>query len=404
MKDFDALLRETLGDERWALPVPHDAITGIEYGARRVRRRRRTTLVAGVVAAVVAIGVTVGLVQPRGTTRPVPIATPSMLDIPPLGSAPFSPVLVGDSLYVATGDGGVVRLDARSQRIVNRSPAGLTRKGALLVAGGAIWLQDFLGRGADDPHTYLYRLDPRTLNLTGTITLPGNAETWVASAHALWATSPGSGTGGELVRRDGITGAVTGHWPLRRNLPQSGTPAVLSADEQAGVVWLVQVDAKARGVDVIAMRMGGNSMIGWEALATMPNGLVPGSQGSVWAGPNRRGDVVVHLAPQADGRGLRRLPVEAFPSQLLHDDAVTAFHNAGTRMWLAVATNGDNWQGGYMLCLDGASGATLARYPMSPTPRLSDEDPLPWTGNAHEVFLLRGSRLLVLRGPDPCLT
>ena len=158
---------------------------------------------------------------------PMEIDGSHAIQMPVLESAA---VLVGDSIYVADGFGGLTQLDRRDQTITHHDPGVCSATSAceLEVAGGAIWVAD----PSAERDAAVVRVDPSTGTVTDRLDVdPGSRITAMARTDdgALWAAQSGSDRGGEahtviLTRVDPDDRAVT-----------DSLTADLAPDEASGV-------------------------------------------------------------------------------------------------------------------------------------------------------------------------
>jgi len=102
MNDFDELLRETLRDRSWDVPVASGIREVVETGARRIRRRRQYLTLTAVVTAVALALTTIAAVRDRQSAAPEVVTPPKPFSAP--GHRPF---VIGDGheVYVPSDDG-----------------------------------------------------------------------------------------------------------------------------------------------------------------------------------------------------------------------------------------------------------------------------------------------------------
>lgn len=138
--NLDDSLRTTLQDDRWALPVPSDALERVRRG--RARRRTRTAVLAGATClAVVAAGVVVGVVvvgsRPDGGARLGTFATDGGSAVPGISPA-WTPATGRDWLLTPAQEQEFYRTHTRPSpgpgQSTVASPAPLTAASAALLA------------------------------------------------------------------------------------------------------------------------------------------------------------------------------------------------------------------------------------------------------------------------------
>jgi virginiamycin B lyase len=160
---------------------------------RRLRREpwRRAALVAGLVLAVLVVSVAPGLLARRTQPRPVPtVGTPVVPGRPVLAAQirldrPFSDVDVGFGATWVAGQGALLRIDPRSNRVVATIPTPLTgtdENASIAFGEGAVWVTSGQANGV------VYRIDPATNRVTATIEVPGGAVRIVVAAGIVWVT------------------------------------------------------------------------------------------------------------------------------------------------------------------------------------------------------------------------
>lgn len=394
MKDLDALLRDTLRDEHWALPVDPGLLDSVDAGARRIRRRRRIVSAVTAAAAVVALIAGIGAVR---TQDPAPVATPPGA-FPAPGGEPIGDMLATpDSLYVLTTD-RVFRLDRVTGRVRATSGKMPVTDGSLLAAGNTIWVRK--GAGDSRNRESLTGLDPMNLGPTGRVITGGDVlgsrveEGWQSTPAALWSTVASRGGDVKLIRRDPNSGAVT-----RRVSCECEGPA-LAIDETAGVAWFHETPADGTGrSSLVAIRLSDGKTRGRFRLSETNVYTVPGTAGSLWAVPlaeNGSTGRPLRLSPDArslDARTFSYVP-KAGSSTGWDAEPTRLF---GTRAWIAAPEQGR------LTCVDRSTGAVLKTYPLpSNTFTTEGGEQFP-TGDDRAVYLLDEDRIVVHRGPDGCL-
>ncbi len=169
---------------------------------RRLRRQpwRRAALVAGLALAVLVASVVPGLLASRAKQPPVPtLGTPVMPGRPVVTarirldrsfSGSLSAVGAGAGAVWVAGQGALLRVDLRTNRVVASIPTPLTGQYAGIAFGeGAVWVTSGQANGV------VYRVDPATNHLTAAISVPGGAFGIVVVAGTVWVTQfvPGPG-------------------------------------------------------------------------------------------------------------------------------------------------------------------------------------------------------------------
>ncbi|WP_131738487.1 hypothetical protein [Actinomadura roseirufa] len=405
MSHVDDRLTEALHDEGWALPVPPGTLDAIESRSRWMRRRRRLGMAAGAVAAVTAVAV-VSARLPSGDSGGGPVAASRSLNtftLRGLGDRSSGPVLLNGALYIRKRNGDVVKVNPRSGKIVKTgrpnmvpmvpkfpiSPGSLTA--SMFVSGGSLWMFGFHKR-----QFAIYRLDPGTLRTTLKVVLPpGFYMGLAATPDSIWAVGD---DGRNIYRMDGRTGAVVGRFTMRP--PLLSDVALVSVDEKAGVAWMSGLSKNGGVVLAARIRPGTLTVVGEEPhdASTVLNAVVPGGDGSLWAGSRGSLD---RWAPEAAGSGLKRLPVDGgLASAWAAGGAQLGL--AGGRLWAARPNAA--FTTGSLLCLDHTTGRTLETYKLVANNGKSVVNLLPTSGDAHQVYLSPGRDVLELHGPDRCLS
>jgi hypothetical protein len=166
--------------------------------------RRRPALVAAACLAVVAVGVAFVVHEHSGGTPHATAATRQALAARilariPLGlgskEVPFSPVIVGHTLWLATSADRLLRVDTASNQIVG-TPIALGAQhplSAVVASGGKLYTADYAG--------WLLRIDPRNGRITGRRHLGAHLTAIRASAGVLWVASD-EGAKGIVLRVD----------------------------------------------------------------------------------------------------------------------------------------------------------------------------------------------------------
>jgi hypothetical protein len=158
---------------------------------RRLRREpwRRAALVAGLALAVLAVSVAPGLLARRAEQPPVPtVGTPVVPGRPVVAARirldrSFTDVDVGFGAIWVAGQGALLRIDPRTNRVVATIPTPLTGENASIAFGeGAVWVTSGQANGV------VYRVDPAANRVTAAIGVPGGAFGIVVAAGTVWVT------------------------------------------------------------------------------------------------------------------------------------------------------------------------------------------------------------------------
>jgi hypothetical protein len=169
---------------------------------RRLRREpwRRAALVAGLALAVLVASVVPGLLARRAQQPPVPsVGTPVAAGRPVVAarirldrsfSGSLSAVGAGAGAVWVAGQGALLRIDLRTNRVVATIPTPLTGQYASIAFGeGAVWVTSGQVNGV------VYRVDPASNRVTAAIGVPGGAFGIVVAAGTVWVTQFVSGLG-----------------------------------------------------------------------------------------------------------------------------------------------------------------------------------------------------------------
>jgi hypothetical protein len=158
---------------------------------RRLRREpwRRAALVAGLALAVLVVSVVPGLVARRTEPPPVPtVGTPVVPGRPVVAARirldrSFTDVDVGFGAIWVAGQGALLRVDPRTNRVVATIPTPLTGESASIAfGGGAVWVTSGQANGV------VYRVDPAANRVTAAIGVSGGAFGIVVAAGTVWVT------------------------------------------------------------------------------------------------------------------------------------------------------------------------------------------------------------------------
>lgn len=158
---------------------------------RRLRREpwRRAALVAGLALAVLTVSVAPGLLARRTEQPPVPtVGTPVVPGRPVVAARirldrSFTDVDVGFGAIWVAGQGALLRIDLRTNRVVATIPTPVAGESASIAFGeGAVWVTSGQANGV------VYRVDPAANRVTATIGVPGGAFGIVVAAGTVWVT------------------------------------------------------------------------------------------------------------------------------------------------------------------------------------------------------------------------
>jgi len=158
---------------------------------RRLRREpwRRAALVAGLALAVLTVSVAPGLLARRTEQPPVPTVGSPVVPGRPVVAArirldrSFTDVDVGFGAIWVAGQGALLRIDLRTNRVVATIPTPVTGESASIAFGeGAVWVTSGQANGV------VYRVDPAANRVTATIEVPGGAFGIVVAAGTVWVT------------------------------------------------------------------------------------------------------------------------------------------------------------------------------------------------------------------------
>jgi hypothetical protein len=158
---------------------------------RRLRREpwRRAALVAGLALAVLTVSVAPGLLARRTEQPPVPtVGTPVVPGRPVVAARirldrSFTDVDVGFGAIWVAGQGALLRIDLRTNRVVATIPTPVTGESASIAFGeGAVWVTSGQANGV------VYRVDPAANRVTAAIGVPGGAFGIVVAAGTVWVT------------------------------------------------------------------------------------------------------------------------------------------------------------------------------------------------------------------------
>jgi hypothetical protein len=188
--DVQERLRE-LREQALRREVPPDAWPRLR---RRLRRQpaRRAVLVAGLALAVLAVGVTPGLLahrtQPPAPTVGTPIApgrpvVAARVRLDRAFSYSRSAIGAGAGAVWVAGQGALLRVDLQTNRVVATIPTPLTGGFASVAFGeGAVWVTSGQADGV------VYRVDPASNRVTAAIPVPGGAFGIAVAAGTVWVT------------------------------------------------------------------------------------------------------------------------------------------------------------------------------------------------------------------------
>jgi sugar lactone lactonase YvrE len=158
---------------------------------RRLRREpwRRAALVAGLALAVLTVSVAPGLLARRTEQPPLPtVGTPVVPGRPVVAARirldrSFTDVDAGFGAAWVAGQGALLRIDLRTNRVVATIPTPVTGENASIAFGeGAVWVTSGQANGV------VYRVDPAANRVTAAIGVPGGAFGIVVAAGTVWVT------------------------------------------------------------------------------------------------------------------------------------------------------------------------------------------------------------------------
>jgi hypothetical protein len=190
---------QALREQALQREVRPDAWPGLQ---RRLRRQpwRRAALVAGLALAVLIASVVPGLLARRAEQPPAPtLGTPVVPGRPIVAarirldrsfSGSLSAVGAGAGGVWVAGQGALLRIDPRTNRVVATIPTPLTSQYASIAFGeGAVWVSSGQANGV------VYQVDPATDRITAAISVPGGAFGIAVAAGTVWVTQfvPGPG-------------------------------------------------------------------------------------------------------------------------------------------------------------------------------------------------------------------
>ncbi len=392
MKETDEILRETLADERWDVPVPAGFMVNVETRVRRTKRRRNAVAVA---AALVAIVAAIGIVHaPGAVSRPVtppkPHKTPAKVTVIPktpamLGNKGDS-ALTGDALYVLEQNaesGKIYRLDRATHR---RTVSPVLRMGPefglMLPTRSGLWVIVPQGFGDAAVSRELLRLDAVTLKVREHHTLPAAwryEDFGVAGDVIMAATDKG------IVRitpgRDGASDEVT-------PTDCRSSASLFGSDNAAGVLW-VACGGGNKHVDLQAMDPRTGKIRGERSIDGARPLAMSGDGAGLWVLMRNGGLTHLMAAP-----GLPELPVDRISEAIKHlgDGNADQLSVLGARMFLP----DDAEQSTKVRCLDTRTGAVLRTYELDGLAAV--------VSDGHELFGARDDRLVSIKGPDGCLS
>jgi virginiamycin B lyase len=158
---------------------------------RRLRREpwRRAALVAGLALTVLTVSAAPGLLARRTEQPPVPTVGSPVVPGRPVVAArirldrSFTDVDVGFGAIWVAGQGALLRIDLRTNRVVAIIPTPVSGESASIAFGeGAVWVTSGQANGV------VYRVDPAANRVTATIGVPGGAFGIVVAAGIVWVT------------------------------------------------------------------------------------------------------------------------------------------------------------------------------------------------------------------------
>jgi streptogramin lyase len=264
----------------------------------RLAHAGRALLPPGRVLAPALVALGLLLVALRALPSSTPVAPPPrVLGVVPVGGTPLGMAYGDGSLWIADFNGGVVRVDPRTHRVLARIRVG-GRPDSIASGPAGIWCRV---EHVNDDRSDLVRVDPSTNRVTVRIAAGGGAigsPSVAVGAGAVWVLRDYP-SAASIDRIDPRTRRVTA-----RLSPFEGVGTIaISGDSvwaMLGNGTLAQIDAHPR----ILRR--------WPALAPSGGYLAPDA-GGVWAMDNHGGDIL----RVADGRVTRRIRVGAGALSLL---------------------------------------------------------------------------------------
>jgi streptogramin lyase len=268
--------------------------------AGRLAHAGRALLPPGRVLAPALVALALLIVVLRALPSSTPAAPPPrVFGVVHVGGAPLGMAYADGSLWIADFNGGVVRVDPRTHRMLARIPVG-GRPDSIAAGPAGIWCRV---EHVDDNRSDLVRIDAATNRVTARIAAGGGAlgrPSVAVATGAIWLIRDYPSVA-SVDRIDAQSHALTA-----RLSPFPGGGTIAASDDAVwaslnnGTLW--QIDARAHVVGR------------WTALA--PGGyLVPDADG-VWAMDADRGRIV-HVS---GGRVTQRIRIGAGALPLLARD------------------------------------------------------------------------------------
>ena len=202
----------------------------------RRRSKRVRVLVAGVLVLVaVVVGAAVLMLRDDSPSGDANAPVASVAATIPLQAAPGSFAVTDDAVWVATGEGTVLRVDPTRDEVVGTPirfmPARADENVTIRAGEGSIWVLD--GSGGN-----LTRIDPAEARITGRLHLGGILHGATVAGGAVWISRspPNSGVRqrGELIRVEADSFRRSG-----RPIPIG--PLALDVEVADGVAWTMNV-------------------------------------------------------------------------------------------------------------------------------------------------------------------
>jgi YVTN family beta-propeller protein len=247
------------GDSAWVANEGDGTVTRVDLSTRRVRgapirvgKNPRAVATGGGSVWVANFG--------GGSVSRIDARSSRVVQTIPVGLGPIDIAVGQTSVWVSTEDARVVRIDARSGRVID-SDIGVKAEGALDLGLGRLWIADRL-----DGTLRVYFIDTGILS---DALLLGDAPTDIAvGPRFAWAAVAGEG----VIRRQPLGGGAAGE----RAIETGGRPEVLAVSKSG--VWAA--DAERERLYRIS-RTTGRQVGGPVRVAEDPAGLAVGRE-AVW--------------------------------------------------------------------------------------------------------------------------
>ena len=200
-------------------------------------RRLRAPIVAVAVVALAAAALAAVLIvrDDGGSSGPANAPVARLLATIPLHATPGSLAVTDDTVWVATNEGTVLRVDPQREEVVGTPirfmPPREEENVTIRAGGGAIWVLD--GSGGN-----LTRIDPGAARVTGRLRLGGILHGATVADGSVWITRSPPGAGvrqrAELIRVDAARFRRVGQ-------PIPVGPLPLDIEVADGVAWTMNV-------------------------------------------------------------------------------------------------------------------------------------------------------------------